>query len=68
MRPAGDSVPESCVRSVAGVELGEEMAVEATLELDIAEEVRVGAVARDGPIEKVSVGHDKYAFDTFEAN
>lgn len=45
-RPAGDSAPESWVRSVAGVELGEEMAVEATLELDMAEEVLAGAVAK----------------------
>ncbi len=43
-RLAGESAPESCVRSVAGVDEGEERAVEATLELDIAEEVRAGAV------------------------
>lgn len=34
------------MRSVAGVELGEDMAVEATLELDIAEDVRAGAVKK----------------------
>ena len=35
------------MRSVAGVELGEEMAVEATLELEIAEDVLAGAMKKE---------------------
>lgn len=42
MRPAGESARESCVRSIAGVEEGEDMAVEVTLEVEMAEDVRAG--------------------------
>jgi hypothetical protein len=41
---------------VVGVEEGEEMAVEATLELEMAEDVRAGAVDDQGDVVWISCG------------